>query len=91
MPRGVHADPEELERFASELKHFNEQLNHSTRRLSAAFKRVGETWTDQEYQKFAAEFTQTLHMLKHFSESSQQQVPSLLKKARKLREFMNSF
>ena len=50
------ASPEELERFARELKQFNAQLADSMSRLQGKFANLGETWRDQEHQKFAQEF-----------------------------------
>ena len=88
MPQAV-ADPEALERFARELKHFNGQLQDSMRRLQAQFNRLGETWRDQEHQKFAREFEQTMRVLLQFQRASERQIPLLLRKAQKLREYLN--
>jgi len=52
MPQAI-ANPEDLRRFAAELKQFNNQLRESTARLQAQFVRLGDTWRDQEHQKFA--------------------------------------
>jgi hypothetical protein len=50
---------------------------------------VGETWRDQEHQRYAQEFEQTMRILQQFSRSSEQQIPFLLRKAQKLREYLN--
>ena len=83
------ASPEELERFARELKQFNNQLQDSMSRLNAQFNRLGDTWRDQEHQKFAQEFEQTMRVLQHFRRSSDQQIPFLLRKAQRLRDYLN--
>ncbi len=88
MPKAI-ADPEALERFARELKQFNSQLQDGMRRLQAQFNRLGETWRDQEHQKFAREFEQTMRVLLQFQRASEQQIPLLLRKAQKLREYLN--
>ncbi|HIQ09253.1 MAG TPA: hypothetical protein EYH28_07090 [Anaerolineaceae bacterium] len=88
MPR-VEAMPEEIERFARSLKRFNGQLQESMRQLQAQFNRLGETWRDQEHQKFAREFEQTMRALYQFQRASEQQIPLLLRKAQKLREYLN--
>ena len=88
MPQAI-ADPEDLERFARELKQFNSRLMDSMRRLQAQFNRLGETWRDQEHQKFAREFEQTMRVLYQFQRASEQQIPLLLRKAQKLREYLN--
>jgi len=87
-PKAI-ADPEDLERFARELKQFNGQLRDSMSRLQGQFGRVGDTWRDQEHQKFAQEFEQTMRVLHHFMRSSDQQIPFLLRKARSLREYLS--
>ena len=88
MPQAI-ANPEDLERFARELKQFNGQLQDSMRRFQAQFNRLGETWRDQEHQKFAREFEQTMRTLYQFQRASEQQIPLLLRKAQKLREYLN--
>ncbi len=88
MPQAI-ADPNDLERFARELKRFNSQLQENMRRLQAQFNRLGETWRDQEHQKFAREFEQTMRVLLQFQRASEQQIPLLLRKAQKLREYLN--
>lgn len=87
-PKAV-ADPEDLERFARELKQFNGQLRDSMSRLQGQFGRLGDTWRDQEHQKFAQEFEQTMRVLHHFMQSSEQQIPFLLRKAQRLRAYLN--
>lgn len=88
MPQAV-ADPDDLEKFARDLKQFNSQLTESMSRLQAQFDRVGDTWRDQEHQRYAQEFAQTMRVLKQFSRSSEQQIPFLQKKAQRLREYLN--
>ena len=82
------ANPEDLERFASDLKTFNAQLKESMTRLNSQFQRLGETWRDQENQKFAQEFQQTVRVLNQFMRSSETQIPFLQRKAQRLREYL---
>ncbi len=89
MPQAI-ANPEELERFARDLKQFSGQLNDSMSRLQGQFTRLGDTWRDQEQQKFAQEFEQTVRVLQQFQRSAEQQIPFLLRKAQKLRDYLNS-
>lgn len=83
------ASPEDLEKFAQELKQFNDQLAQSMQRLQGQFVRVGDTWRDQEHQRYAQEFEQTMRILQQFARSSEQQIPFLRKKAQRLREYLN--
>lgn len=83
------ASPEDIERFARELKDFNAQLSEAMARLQSGFGRLGETWRDQEHQKFAREFEQTVRVLQQFRRSSEQQIPFLQRKAHRLREYLS--
>jgi len=87
MPQAI-ANPEDLERFAQELKRFNEQLTESRKRLQGQFNRLGDTWRDQEHQKFAREFEETMRVLERFRRSSDQQIPFLKRKAQRLRDYL---
>jgi hypothetical protein len=49
---------------------------------------LGDTWRDQEHEKFAEEFQQTVQVLKRFTESAEKQVPFLLRKAEKIEEYL---
>jgi len=84
------ADPEELEAFARELQQFNAQLRDSVSRLNSRFGRLGDTWRDQEHQKFAVEYQQAVRVFAHFSAAAEQQIPLLRKKSAALRQYLNS-
>jgi uncharacterized protein YukE len=87
MPQAI-ASPEDLERFARELKQFNAQLRDSMSRLNGQFANLGETWRDQEHQKFAQEFQQTVRVLARFNQIADEQIPFLMKKAQRLRDYL---
>ena len=88
MPQAI-ASPEELERFARDLKQFNSQLKDNMGRLNAQFRQLGDTWRDQEHQKYGQEFEQTMRVLSQFMRSSDEQIPFLLRKASRLREYLS--
>lgn len=83
------ADPADLERFAQELKQFNAQLRDSTGRLNAQFSRLGDTWRDQEHQKFAHEYEETMRVLAQFMRTADQHIPFLLRKAQRIRDYLS--
>ena len=87
MPQAI-ADPEDLRRFSAELKQFNNQLGESTSRLKSQFVRLGDTWRDQEHQKFAREFEQTMRVLAHFMRTCDEHIPFLLRKAQRIEEYL---
>ena len=89
MSQQAIANPDDLERFARELLQFNAQLGESVHRLNGQFSRLGETWRDQEHQKFAAEYQQTVRVLDHFMRAAEQQAPLLQRKAAVIRQYLN--
>jgi uncharacterized protein YukE len=89
MSQKVVNNPEDLERFAHNLKDFNRELRDKVLSLQGQFSRLGETWKDQEHQKFAQEFQQTMRSLNKFMQDADVHAPFLLRKAQKLREYLN--
>lgn len=81
-------DPEEVRRFAKELKHFNAGLRQGMTLLEARFKALGDSWQDQEQQRFAEEFSQTMRALKKFVEVSNEHTPFLLRKAQRIEDYL---
>ncbi|MDF1812849.1 MAG: WXG100 family type VII secretion target [Verrucomicrobiales bacterium] len=81
-------DPDELRRFAEELKRFNNDIQNSMSSLNARFSALGDTWQDQENQKFAEEFKDTMKTLRKFVEASNQQGPFLMRKAQRIEDYL---
>lgn len=82
-------DPAEVRRFAEELKRFNTDLQSRMSSLQARFAALGDTWQDQEHEKFSAEFQQTVKALRKFIEVSNQHTPYLLRKAQRIEEYLS--
>lgn len=82
-------NPEEIEHFAKVLKHFSDSLRGGMAQLRGAQARLGETWRDQENARYAQEFEQALRVLERFLQASDQQLPHLLKKAQRLRDYLS--
>jgi uncharacterized protein YukE len=83
------ADPEELIRFAQTLKQFNGQIKQSMSVLNGQFNQLGQTWRDQEHQKFAQEYLQTMKVIERFLNTSEQHAPFLIRKAQRIRDYLN--
>ncbi|MBI2807646.1 MAG: WXG100 family type VII secretion target [Planctomycetes bacterium] len=81
-------DPLELRRFAHHLKQFNGDLRERLSGLHAEMTRLSDTWRDQEHEKFTYEFEQTLHVIEHFLDISDQHVPFLQRKAERIEEYL---
>ena len=82
-------DPEELRRFALELKRFNTDVGQRMAALNGRFQNLQQTWRDQEYQKFAEQYGQTMTALGRFVQASETQIPFLLKKAEHIENYLN--
>jgi uncharacterized protein YukE len=88
MSRAI-VDPAELRRFAHSLKHFSGELQHAVSVLHGQFAALGDTWRDQEHEKFAREFAETVQVLNRFMEAASAQVPFLVRKAERIEEYLN--
>ncbi|MDX2117048.1 MAG: WXG100 family type VII secretion target [Planctomycetota bacterium] len=82
------ADPEEIRRFAQLLKRFSVGLGGQMTQINASMAALGETWRDQEHQKFNTEFEQTMRQLARFAEAVDEQIPFLMRKAERLDEYL---
>jgi uncharacterized protein YukE len=82
-------DPEKVRRFAEELNRFNSDLENRVTMLTARFTALGDTWQDQEHEKFSEEFKTAMKALKKFVEASKAHTPYLLRKAQRIEEYLN--
>jgi uncharacterized protein YukE len=81
-------DPIELRRFAHHLKQFNAELRDRVAGLHGQLIGLGDTWRDQEHEKFTQQFEEAMHVVNHFLEASDQHVPLLLRKAERIEEYL---
>ncbi len=88
MPQAI-VKPEDLETFAKNLKIFNDHLKQNISILNGQFNNIGITWRDQEHVKYAFEFRETMKVIHHFIQTSDEQIPFLLRKAQRAREYLN--
>lgn len=82
----VIIDADDLDEFASQLNGFNRELVSQTSRLRAQFRRLGETWRDPAYARFAQEFEQTMRNLERFQRIADEVIPQLRRKAQRTRD-----
>jgi len=78
-----------VRRFADELQRFNSDLENRMSMLHARFSALGDTWSDQEHEKFADEFKTAMKALKKFVDLSRAHSPYLLRKAQRIEEYLN--
>ena len=82
-------DPAELRRFAHALKIFNGDVRGDLSALHTQLLALGDTWRDQEHERFAQEFEQTVTVLEKFLEVADQHVPFLLRKAERIEDYLS--
>ena len=81
-------DPEELRRFAFDLKRFNTEMQSQIVSIQRRFVKLGETWQDQEHQKFAEDFEKIISAMGKFVDATDKHIPFLLRKAQKIQEYL---
>ncbi|MFO1486918.1 MAG: WXG100 family type VII secretion target [Verrucomicrobiota bacterium] len=82
-------DPEKVRRFAEELQRFNSDLENRLVMLQSRFGALGDTWQDQEHEKFSEEFKLAMKALKRFIDMSKEHTPYLLRKAQRIEDYLN--
>jgi uncharacterized protein YukE len=81
-------DPDELLRFVGALKRFNENTKNELANINRQFRRLGETWQDEEQARFAESFEMMVRVVGRFVEESDKQTPLLTRKAEAIREYL---
>ena len=81
-------DPGELRRFANDLKRFNDTLHGQMSVLHGRLVALGQSWRDQEHNKFVEEFEQTMKVLNRFVDASNKHIPFLVRKAERVEDYL---
>ncbi|CAN5830184.1 hypothetical protein BH23PLA1_BH23PLA1_30560 [soil metagenome] len=87
MPQ-ANVDPAELRRFAQNLRQFNNDMQNRMAVLHGQLHNLGSSWRDREHDKFVEEFEQTVQVVGHFLEATEQHIPFLMRKAQKIEEYL---
>ncbi len=82
-------DPGEVRRFAGNLKRFNADLQSALAGLHGQLMALGDSWRDQEHERFRQEFEATMQVLERFLEVSEEHIPFLLRKAERIEEYLS--
>lgn len=81
-------DPAEMRRFAHNLKRFNTEVQTNLAALHGQLLALGDTWRDQEHDRFREEFEQTMAVLEKFLETSDLHIPFLMRKAERIEDYL---
>jgi uncharacterized protein YukE len=76
-PNQAHADWERLRTFADELALFSERIRDLDHEMQQGLAKLGETFRDDEYEKFRAHFRSSRQKLLGFVEEVKTLVPKL--------------
>ena len=82
-------DPNELRRFAATLKRFKADLQSDLAALHGSRTSLGDSWRDQEHDRFRQEFEQAMHVLERFMAAADEHIPFLLRKAERIEEYLS--
>jgi len=88
MPQAV-VDPIELRRFAGNLKRFSSDLETGLTSIHGQMVALGDTWRDQEHEKFREEFEETMKVLSRFIAAANLHIPFLTRKAERIEEYLS--
>ncbi len=70
------------------LKKFTQRLKSEMKAMQGKMMSLGQTWRDQEHDKFAADFEETMRAMARFSKSAEEHIPFLLRKAERVEEYL---
>lgn len=82
-------NPAELRRFVHNLQRFNNELQNQMAMLRGQLTSLGQTWRDQEHEKFAQEFQETMLVMNRFVDAANEHIPLLLRKADRVEEYLS--
>jgi uncharacterized protein YukE len=82
-------DPQEVRRFAHLLKRFNDELTTNLAGMSSQMVALGDSWRDQEHEKFRVTFEETVAVLQRFLNVSAEHIPFLLRKAERIEDYLH--
>lgn len=82
------ADPAEIRRFAGALRRFVQDMQQQTLQMRSQMQNLGQSWRDQEYQKFVDEYEQALVVFGRMLDHAEEFVPFLTRKADRVEEYL---
>lgn len=81
-------NPDDIVNFSNALESYLNIISEETDRLNAVFLQLGETWQDQQRQRFEETYQQLQAALSNFKENASEQIPHLRTMAEDLRTYL---
>ncbi|HEY3789012.1 MAG TPA: WXG100 family type VII secretion target [Urbifossiella sp.] len=82
-------DPNELRRFSAALKRFKADLEMSSAGVHGSLMNLGDTWRDQEHDRFKQDFELEMQHFEKFYERADEFIQYLLRKAERIEEYLS--
>ena len=80
----AHADPDRLRSFASELSLLATNIQDLNKDMERELVRLGNTWRDDEYDKFRSHFLNSRQKLTAFVEELRRNAPKIIQDAEEI-------
>lgn len=85
----VHANPDQIEQFATSLAIFGQNVREELAKIHVAFDQLSETWIDDVHEEYNEKFDEMVPPISRLMEDTPEHVMHLLRKAEQLREFLS--
>jgi hypothetical protein len=86
----LHNNPLELRSFARNLEGFTSLIEDVRENILRDLDRLGDTWQDEQFQRFCDSFGRVYRLLEQFIPEAKQVVPKLREDAGTIEEFQRS-
>lgn len=84
----INANPDDIEQFAHSLAVFGQNLREELGRIHVAFDQLSEGWIDVVHERYRTQFEEMVPPIARLVEMTPDHVTHLLRKAEKLRSFL---
>jgi uncharacterized protein YukE len=84
----VHASPADIERMATIVTQSIAEIEKVSNKLRGEYKRLGTTWKDPKYRRFASDFEQSLKALSNASRALEPHPRQLRSDAANLKRYL---
>lgn len=85
----VHANPDQIEQFATRLAIFGHNVREELAHIHVAFDQLSETWIDEAHERYGQQFAEMVPPISRLLEETPDHVSHLLRKAEELRTFLS--
>ncbi len=81
-------DPDEIRNFANALENYINNIDEETGRIESQFRQLGESWKDEQHQRFENDFNELRTQIAAFKEKTSEYPPHLFAMAADLEQYL---